>query len=55
MLGEIRKNYSVMLDMGCDTVWETLRGPAGTATSLCHGWSAVPIHVYHRLGMATHA
>ena len=51
ILEDIRKNYSVMLDLGSDTVWETLRGcdDFSGAGSLCHGWSSVPIYFYHRL------
>ena len=55
VLGEIRENYKKMLDADSDTVWETLDGAAafGGAGSLCHGWSAVPIDIFHRLGIAT--
>lgn len=53
ILSEIRRTYKVMLDAGSDTVWETIGGEADFdgAGSLCHGWSAVPIYVYRRLGM----
>lgn len=53
ILGEIRRNYKIMLDAGSDTVWETILGEAdfNGAGSLCHGWSAVPVYVYRRLGM----
>ena len=54
VLGEIRRNYKIMLDAGSDTVWETIDGAGKSfngAGSLCHGWSSVPIHVYRRLGM----
>ena len=54
VLGEIRRNYAHMLDTGSDTVWETLDGASAfkNAGSLCHGWSAVPVYIYHRLGIA---
>lgn len=54
IIGEIRKSYGVMLAAGSDTVWETLDGASAfhNAGSLCHGWSAVPIYIYHRLGIA---
>lgn len=54
ILTEIRNSYKIMLDNGSTTVWETLDGSKafGNAGSLCHGWSAVPIYVYHRLGIA---
>ena len=52
VLEEIRRSYSIMLESGSDTVWETLGGcdDFSGAGSLCHGWSAVPIYFYHRLG-----
>jgi hypothetical protein len=55
ILDEIRKNYSLMLDAGSDTVWETFGGcdDFSGAGSLCHGWSAIPIYFYHKLGIAT--
>ena len=54
VLGEIRMNYSIMLDAGSDTVWETVGGADdfSGAGSLCHGWSAIPVYFYHRLGVA---
>lgn len=54
ILNEIRTNYKKMLDAGSSTVWETLEGSAafGNAGSLCHGWSAVPVYIFHRLGIA---
>ena len=53
VLGEIRRNYSHMLSEGSDTAWETIKGAADfdNAGSLCHGWSAVPIYVYNKLGL----
>jgi hypothetical protein len=54
ILNEIRNNYKKMLDAGSTTVWETLEGSAAfdNAGSLCHGWSAVPVYVFHKLGVA---
>ena len=54
VLSEIKKNYKKMLDAGADTVWETIDGEAdfGGAGSLCHGWSAIPVYIYHKLGIA---
>ena len=51
ILDEIRKTYKVMLDSGSTTVWETAEGSVAfeNAGSLCHGWSAVPVHYYHLL------
>ena len=53
VLSEIRSNYKKMLDAGSDTVWETALGESDfeNAGSLCHGWSAIPIYIYHRLGL----
>lgn len=42
------------LDAGSTTVWETIKGAwdfEGNG-SMCHAWSAVPVYVYHKLGMA---
>jgi hypothetical protein len=54
VLSEIRDTYKKMLDFGSDTVWETLDGESAfkNAGSLCHGWSAVPVYIYHKLGIA---
>lgn len=51
ILNEIRKTYKAMLDNGSTTVWETAEGSVAfeNAGSLCHGWSAVPVHYYHLL------
>ena len=53
VLSEIRSNYKIMLDAGSDTVWEVLDEDIfSNAWSLCHGWSAIPVYIYHRLGLA---
>ena len=54
---DILDSYKPMLDFGSDTVWETARGAEdfSGAGSLCHGWSAVPVYIYHRLGVARYA
>ena len=54
VLDDIRRNYKMMLDYGHDTFWETIEGASAfsDAGSLCHGWSAVPIYIFHRLGIA---
>lgn len=53
VLDEIRNTYKIMLDFGSTTVWEEIKGAKAfdNAGSLCHGWSAVPIHFYHKLGL----
>ncbi len=51
IIDEIRKEYSIMIGSGCSCVWETIDGANafGCAGSLCHGWSAVPVYMYHVL------
>lgn len=48
---EIRAVWGRMLLQGAATFWETEKGAADfeNAGSLCHGWSAVPVYIYHRL------
>jgi hypothetical protein len=55
VLIEIREIYKKMLDAGATTVWETAEGSVAfeNAGSLCHGWSAVPVYIFHRLGIAS--
>ena len=50
---EIRKNYKKMLDYGSDTTWETIDGACAfdNAGSLCHGWTAIPIYYFRKLGV----
>lgn len=49
----IRKDYQVMIEAGSTSVWETIEGASAfdNAGSLCHGWSAIPVHYYHKLGL----
>ena len=56
ILNEIRDTYEKMLAAGSTTVWETAGGADDFegAGSLCHGWSAVPIYIYHKLGLVRH-
>jgi hypothetical protein len=51
VINDIRLKYKSMLDQGATTFWETLEGQTAfdNAGSLCHGWSALPVHYYHRL------
>lgn len=48
ILDEIRKNYGRMAASGATSVWETAEGASAfdNAGSLCHGWSAIPVHYY---------
>ena len=51
VLNEIRKDYKIMLDAGATSVWETIDGASAfdNAGSLCHGWSAIPVHYFNKL------
>lgn len=51
VLEDIEQKYSRMLEAGATTFWETEKGESDfdNAGSLCHGWSAMPVHYYHRL------
>lgn len=51
ILNEIRQMYGIMLDNGATTTWETIDGASAfeNAGSLCHGWSALPVHYYKLL------
>lgn len=48
ILNDIRRKYTVMLDAGATTFWETEKGwrDFGNAGSLCHGWSAMPLYYF---------
>lgn len=47
---DLAEIWGRMLFAGATSFWETQRGAwdFGHAGSLCHGWSAVPIYIYHR-------
>ncbi|MBP3646707.1 MAG: hypothetical protein J6K55_09815 [Clostridia bacterium] len=51
VLDDIEAKYSRMLEAGATTFWETEKGESDfdNAGSLCHGWSAMPVHYYHKL------
>ena len=51
VLADIERKYSRMLEAGATSFWETEKGESDfdNAGSLCHGWSAMPVHYYHRL------
>ena len=51
VLREIRFLWGKMLYQGATAFYETIGGAADfeEAGSLCHGWSAVPIYVYHKI------
>ncbi len=48
---DIEKKWGFMLDSGATSFWETLAGERdfSNAGSLCHGWSAIPVHLYSRI------
>ena len=52
VLSDVYKNYSYMLDIGATTFWETIYGERdfGGAGSLSHGWSAMPVYYFDKLG-----
>ena len=52
VLADLDRTYAAMLSQGATTFWETLAGERdfGDAGSLCHGWSALPVYYYVRLG-----
>ena len=51
VLEEIGRIWGEMLSSGATTFWETAIGAPdfGGAGSLCHGWSAIPVYIYHLL------
>lgn len=51
ILEDINKNWGEMLFQGATTFWETDLGDIAfdNAGSLCHGWSSIPIYIYHKL------
>lgn len=57
IIKDIEKNYSLMLENGATTVWETIKGyqDFDGAGSLCHGWSAIPIYYFVKFKIAKKA
>ena len=53
VLAEIDRIYKNMLSQDATSFWETEKGAEDFdgAGSLCHGWSAIPIYYYHKLGI----
>ena len=51
ILNDIRSKYGYMLEKGATSFWETIDGAeaTGSAQSLCHGWSAIPVYYYQKL------
>jgi hypothetical protein len=51
VLNDIRSKYGYMLSKGATSFWETMNGVNENhrASSLCHGWSAMPIYYYHKI------
>lgn len=47
---DVEARWGAMLRQGATSFWETEKGEAdfGGAGSLCHGWSAIPVYLYHR-------
>ncbi|MBQ8429513.1 MAG: hypothetical protein IJX30_05415 [Clostridia bacterium] len=53
VLSDLRKDFKIMKDNGATSTWETIEGSVAfeNAGSLCHGWTALPIYYFHRLGI----
>ena len=53
VLSDIREKYKYMLDNGATSFWETIKGADdfSKAGSLCHGWSAMPVYYFNKLGV----
>lgn len=53
VFSDIADKWGSMLYRGATTFFETIDGaPAfGNAGSLCHGWSAIPLYLYHRYAL----
>ena len=53
ILDDILQKYGGMLASGATSFWETVDGQSAFrgAGSLCHGWSAIPVYYYHKLGL----
>lgn len=53
VLSDIREKYKYMLDNGATSFWEVLEGGDAfhKAGSLCHGWSAMPVYYFNKLGV----
>lgn len=51
---DVAKRWGDMLFQGATSFWETFTGVEeftfGGATSLCHGWAALPIYLYYTYG-----
>ncbi|MEG6612637.1 family 78 glycoside hydrolase catalytic domain [Pseudoclostridium thermosuccinogenes] len=54
VVDDIAEIWGSMLFRGATSFWETEKGAADfdNAGSLCHGWSAIPVYYYHKLGIA---
>lgn len=53
VLSDLRKDFKVMKESGATSTWETIEGAVAfdNAGSLCHGWTALPVYYFHRLGI----
>ncbi|MBR4895616.1 MAG: hypothetical protein IKZ41_04240, partial [Clostridia bacterium] len=53
VFSDIASLWGYMLHENATTFWETIDGARdfGNAGSLCHGWSAIPIVLYHRYAL----
>ncbi|MBQ9710077.1 MAG: hypothetical protein IJV67_05600, partial [Clostridia bacterium] len=53
VLADMKKDFKVMIDGGATSTWETIEGwqAFNGAGSLCHGWTALPVYFFNRLGI----
>ena len=53
ILNDIDNSFGGMLKAGATSFWETLLGKDDFegSGSLCHGWSALPVYYYKKLGV----
>lgn len=53
VIDDIEKKWGYMLEQGATSFWETILGENvfSYAGSLCHGWSAIPVYYFHKLGL----
>lgn len=53
IISDIDSTFEKMLDAGATSFWETVLGKDDFegSGSLCHGWSALPVYYYKKLGV----
>jgi hypothetical protein len=53
VFADVADKWGAMIAQGATTFWETADGAAAfnNAGSLCHGWSAIPVILYHKYAL----